>query len=98
MNVCEGCNIACGGERCPECGRKKLRAVTEDDFCLVGQVDRIFGDNLKYNLENENIECVLMPFGTGVNSKFALPLESYLVYVRYRNLDYVRRILNGENA
>ncbi len=98
MNFCEGCNMACGGDRCPKCGRKKLRAVTEDDFCLVGQVDRIFGDNLKFNLENENIECVLMPFGTGVNSKFALPLESYLVYVRYRNLDYVRRILNDDNA
>ncbi len=92
MNFCERCNIACDGERCPKCGRKKLRAVTEDDFCLVAQVDRMFGDNLKNHLENENIECVLMPYGTGVKAQFAMPLESYLLYVRYKNLDYVRQI------
>lgn len=74
-----------------------MRAVDDDDFCLVAKVDRFFGDNLKYNLENENIECVLMPYGTGVNSTFALPLENYLLYVRYKNLDYVRQILKDEN-
>ena len=98
MNFCEGCNIACEGERCPRCGRKKLRAVTEDDFCLVAQVDRLFGDSLKDNLERENMECVLMPYGTGVRSKFALPLESYLLYVRYKNFKYVRQILNNKDA
>ncbi len=97
MNFCEGCNIVCKDERCPKCGRKKLRAVSNDDFCLVAQVDKFFGDNLKDNLEKENIECVLVPYGTGVNSKFALPLESYLIYVRYKNLDYVRQILKDEN-
>lgn len=97
MNFCEGCNIACNGEKCPQCGRKKLRAVKEDDFCLVAKVDRSLGDNLKDNLQNESIECVLMPYGTGVNSKFALPLESYLLYVRYKNLDHVRQILKDEN-
>lgn len=97
MNFCEGCNIACNDERCPKCGRKKLRAVTAEDFCLVAQVDRIFGDNLKDRLEQENIECVLMPYGTGVNSKFALPLESDLLYVRYKNLDEVRQRLKDKN-
>lgn len=97
MNFCEGCNIACNDERCPKCGRKKLRAVTGEDFCLVAQVDRIFGDNLKKHLEQENIECVLMPYGTGVNSKFALPLESDLLYVRYKNLDEVRQRLKDKN-
>ena len=98
MNFCERCNLACDGERCPKCGRKKLRAVAEDDFCLVGRVDRAFGDSLKNNLENDKIECVLMPYGTGVRSKFALPLESYLLYVRYKNLEHVRQILNDQNA
>ena len=97
MNFCEACNIAFDGDRCPQCGRKKLRAVTKDDFCLVAKVDRIFGDNLKDNLCEEGIECVLMPYGSGVNCKFALPLESYLLYVRYKNLDYVRQILKDEN-
>ena len=98
MNFCESCNIACNDERCPKCGRKKLRAVNEDDFCLIAQVDRFFGDGLKERLENENIECVLMPYGTGVRARFALPLESYLLYVRYKNSEYVRQILNDANA
>lgn len=97
LNFCESCNLACEGERCPKCGSKKLRAVTDEDFCPVARVDRIFGDNLKENLEHENIECVLMPYGTGVRSKFALPLESYLLYVRYKNSERVRQILDGQN-
>ncbi len=97
MNFCEGCNIASNDERCPKCGRKKLRAVTDDDFCLVAKVDRYYGDGLKDYLKNENIECILMPYGTGVRTNFALPLESYLLYVRYKNLDYVRQILKDEN-
>lgn len=95
MNFCTGCNIACDSERCPKCGRKKLRAVQEEDFCLVGRVDRSFGDALKEELEAEKTECVLMPYGTGVNAKFALPSESYLLYVRYKNLDDVRQRLKA---
>ncbi len=98
MNFFESCNIACDGERCPKCGRKKLRAVTDEDFCLVARVDRNFGDCLKDRLENEKIDCVLMPYGTGVRSKFALPLESYLLYVRYQNSEYVRQIIQETKA
>ena len=93
MNFCENCNIATADERCPHCGRKRLRPVADDDFCLVAQMDGLFGDSLKENLEKENIDCVLMPHGSGVRSKFALPLEKYLLYVRYKNFDYVRQIL-----
>ncbi len=93
MNFCESCNIACGEERCPKCGKSKLRLVTEEDFCLVGRVDRIFGENLKENLQKQDIQFVLMPCGSGVRSKFALLLEAYLLYVRYKNLEYVRQIL-----
>lgn len=74
-----------------------MRTVNDDDFCSVAQADRFFNDNLKDNLENENIERVLTPYGTDVNFKFALSLESYPLYVRYKNLDYVRQILKDEN-
>lgn len=97
MNFCERCNVAFSEDRCPKCGRKKLRAVRDDDFCLVAQVDRACGENLKRNLESERIDCVLMPYGTGFRSKFALPLESYLVYVKYKDFDLVRQMLK-ENA
>lgn len=97
MNFCERCNIAFNDERCPQCGRKKVRPVTGDDFCFVAKVGRVFGDNLKCNLEDENIECILMPYGTGFNATRGLPLESYLLYVRYKNLDYVRQIIYNEN-
>ncbi len=93
MNFCENCNLACQDERCPKCGRKKLRAVHDDDFCFVARVDRALGDHLKFFLDNEKIACVLMPYGTGVRAKFALPSESYLLYVQYENLESVRQIL-----
>ena len=97
MNFCESCNIACKDERCPKCGRKKLRTVNAEDFCLVAQVSRVFGESLKVFLENESIECILMPYGTGVNSILGLPLENYLLFVRYKNMDYVQQIVNDEN-
>lgn len=97
MNFCENCNLACVEERCPKCGRKNLRPVTEDDFCLVAKVNKFYGDNLKINLESEKIDCVLMPYGTGIRSQFALPLESYLLYVRYKHLDYVRQLIRDES-
>lgn len=93
MNFCEGCNLAFNDIRCPKCGRKKLRPVNDEDFCLVAQVERAFGDNLRANLESEGIECVLMPYGSGVRAKFALSLENYLLYVRYKNFDRVRQII-----
>ncbi len=95
MNFCEGCNRVCSGERCPQCGRKKLRAVEEDDFCLIGRVERAFGDGLKEQLAREHIDCVLLPYGTGVRANFALPLESYLLYVRYRDTEFVQTLLKG---
>ncbi len=98
MNFCEGCNIAVNGERCPRCGRKKLRAVNDEDFCLIAQVDRALGDCLKGHLETEKIDCVLIPYGTGVRAQFALPLESYLLYARYKNADHVRQLLKEWNS
>ena len=88
MNFCESCNIACNDER----------AVDGEDFCLAGRVERAFGNTLKEHLQNENIDCVLMPYGAGVRARFALPLESYLIYVRYKNLEYVRQIISDTNA
>ena len=38
-----------------EMRKEKLRAVNDDDFCLLGKVDRLFGDDLKSDLENERI-------------------------------------------
>ena len=95
MNFCESCNIATRDERYPHCGQKRLRPVADDDFCLVAQVERLLGDSLKETLENENIDCVLMPHGSGARSKFALSLETYLLYVHYQNFDYVQQILKG---
>ena len=60
MNFCESCNIACKDERCPKCGRKKLRAVNAEDFCLIARVDRLFGDSLKNNLEEEAIAALIL--------------------------------------
>ncbi len=96
MNFCESCNIACIDDICPKCGRKKLREVTDEDFCFVAEVSRMYGRNLKDNLEKENIECALMPYGNGTNAIVGLPLEDYLVYVPYKNLEYVRQLISDK--
>jgi len=93
MNFCESCNACFPDERCPRCGRKRLRPVTDEDFCLTARVSRIFGDNLKCRLEEEGIACVSVPYGSGIHTRFALPMEDYLIYVRYKDREYVRQLI-----
>lgn len=93
-SFCEKCNLVCGEKRCPKCGSKKLRTVLSEDFCYAGRVSWFFGESLKFNLESDNIGCVLMPYGSGLN----IPYEEYLVYVRYKNLTLVREILKNQDG
>ena len=94
MNYCEKCNSIVTMEYCPACGNKKIREVTSDDFCFLVECAQMHGEMLNDALQEEAIQCALIPCGNGVRSKFALNLENYRVYVPYRHYERAKIIFN----
>ena len=97
MKYCEKCNSVVTSEYCPTCGNKKIREVAPDDFCFLVECEQMYGEMLKDALQEEGIECALIPWGNGVRSRFALNLEKYKVYVPYMHYEKAREILEALN-
>ena len=95
MNYCEKCNSLSNLKYCTACGNKKIREVNPDDFCVLAECEEMYGNMFKDALHEKGIKCVLMPFGDGVRSKFALSLGKYKVYVPYKFYDSSVEILNS---
>lgn len=93
MNYCDNCYVATAEDFCPLCGSKKLRAVETEDFCLLTEIDRMNAQRLIDALTKNDIPCNALPYGTGVESKFALPLENLRLYVPFRTLENAESIV-----
>ena len=94
MKYCEKCNSIVTLEYCPACGNKKIREVASDDFCFLVECGQMYGDMLNYALQEEEIQCALIPCGNGVRSKFVLKLDKYKVYVPYKHYERATEIFN----
>lgn len=89
---CENCYLVSVSERCPICG-KRLRPVDDGDFCLLYEDDRNACGDVMTALSEHEIPCESMPFGSGVESQFGLPLGRLRLYVPYPKLDEAKRLL-----
>ena len=87
MNYCEKCKSLTEEEYCSVCGNKKIREVSTDDYCVLTECEQMYGEMLRDALQEEEIDCVLIPCGNGVRSQFGLPLGKYKVYVPYKNYE-----------
>lgn len=87
MNYCEKCNVICDENECQICGNKELREVLADDFCLLTEANRQFGESFKNSFEQEGKECVFVPCGSGFLTQFGLPLENNKIYVQYKDIE-----------
>lgn len=93
MKYCGNCSFAGVFERCPFCGNKALREVTDDDFCLIAEAKAFDCDRLTEILKADGIPFSVMPCGSGVESKFALPLSNGRIYVPFAYLSKARAAL-----
>ena len=94
MKYCEKCNSLSNLDYCPVCGNKKVREADSDDFCFLTECEQMRGEMLKDALQEEGINCVLMPWGNGVRSKLGLCLERYKVYVPFKYYESSVELLN----
>lgn len=97
MNYCQNCYFAFEGDvaRCPLCGAKSLRPIEDDDFCLLTETSANEGRVLTELMENENIDCSSIPYGSGVESQFALSLSGCRIYVPYKMLDKAKAVIKA---
>ena len=95
MNYCEKCHNLCEENRCDLCGNKKLRPVSDDDYCFIIETEQTHGEMLCDIFKQDGIKYALIPTGNGVRSNFGLELENYEIYVQYKNLDAASEIINS---
>lgn len=93
LMFCESCNVVTEGERCPVCGKKKLREVRDDDFCYFVTLSEGYARYFEENLKSENIPVVML--GQGYSSRMHGGTSSaYGLYIPYVHLERVYDIYN----
>lgn len=95
MKFCDKCNSLSNLEYCTVCGNKKIREVHYDDFCFLTECEQMHGEMLKDALQEEGINCALMPWGNGVRTQLGLRLDRYKVYVPYQYYESSVELLNS---
>ncbi len=96
MNYCENCHLATPAEKCPRCGKRRLRPVEEGDMCALTDCSSEWYALNAYLFEDAGIFVVTMPVGSGVRSRVALPLEGCRLFVPWEKFlaaaDIIRRV------
>ncbi len=102
MLFCEKCNFATKENRCPSCGNKKLRAVADEDFCFLVNLDEFYYTMLESTLRENDIEVVGVPYYShGVTYASAGRADGRKVYVRFKDVERAKefyRALFGSNS
>ncbi len=88
---CEKCSLLFDGDRCPECGGRRIREAKEDDICFLTEKGQFETDMLAEVLEQNHI-----PFlkkgrrGAALTMMAGAMLESFRIYVACRDHDAAR--------
>lgn len=91
---CDNCFAISGKDYCPVCGTKKIRAVNAEDFCLLLETDAQYCNEIITAFEDEDLPYSAMPYGSGIESKFGLPLSKYRLFVPFARYDRAKEIVN----
>lgn len=93
INYCDNCRIACSEKVCPNCGKKKLRAVEDEDYCFVieesNSLTAYFGNLLK----EKDVEYVIMPWFSALDTHLALTAPSGRLFVRFKDFETARQVI-----
>lgn len=96
---CENCHFAVADTRCPVCGSKRLRQINDDDYCFLTENSEACLGTLIDALEESGIKYTSVPYRSGLQSKLALPVSRYRLFVPFLSLESAQNIIRGrENA
>ena len=90
---CERCCRLTDAEACPECGKRQLRPVREDDPCFVLSTGQIWADMVCDVLKQNDIPFLKQGrMGAGMAMLTGIPLETYSLYVPYSHFEQAKEI------
>lgn len=87
LNYCENCRVVCKETYCPNCGKKKLRAVEDDDYCYVTEEANSLNEYFCKILERQNVKCVNMAWFSALDTCLAVKASRSRLYVRFKDFD-----------
>lgn len=89
MYFCEKCNALMPDARCAICGKKKLREVREDDFCLFVTLPTYAAHIFEETLKEEGIPVALLGYGLDFATRAS---SRFKIYVPYGYWEQARQI------
>ncbi|MDO5325728.1 MAG: hypothetical protein Q4G00_03290 [Clostridia bacterium] len=93
---CESCCRLTDTETCPECGKKLLRPVRENDPCFVLSTGQIWADMVCDVLKQNEIPFLKQGrMGAGLTMLTGIPLETYSLYVPYSHFEQAKEIADA---
>ncbi len=94
LQYCEICMKIFDENRCPSCGRRKVRDVGPDDLCFLTEKEMIWSGMLADVLKQNNIPFLQKNvLGAGLALRTGLLLERVRFYVFYRQLPEAEEIV-----
>lgn len=91
INYCDNCRIACKEKICPNCGKKKLRAVEDGDYCYVLEESNSLVSYFGNLLKEKDVDCVIMPWFSALDTHLAMRAPSGRLFVRFKDLETARQ-------
>ena len=93
---CEHCCRLTDAEACPECRKRQLRPVREEDPCFVLSTGQIWADMVCDVLKQNNIPFLKQGrMGAGMAMLTGIPLETYSLYVPYSHFEHAKEIADS---
>ena len=96
MLYCEKCRRNTEEDRCPECGRKKLREIREDDPCFLIERDVIWSEVIEDMLKENGIPYLTRGrMGAGLAISVGPMFEKIRYYVPYACLEKAKELTDA---
>jgi hypothetical protein len=93
MLYCTDCKRLVEGPVCSHCGRRKLRAPLDADFCMVAELKFPEAEMLKELYADNGIVCTERSvLGAGITVKLGMNLERMRLYVPYNRFEEAEQL------
>ncbi len=91
MYYCEKCNLKTSENVCSKCGRKNLREIRDDDYCLFDSLPAFKAQIFESNLKESEIPVASFGYGFDYGTKKS---ANYNIFIPYGYFERATEIYN----
>ena len=96
MYFCEKCNMVMRDSICGNCGKKKLRAVQDDDVCFFVALEANQAKYFEENLKLQDIPVALIGGGLNLQNRTSGVFKIYIPYSYFDRAKEIYHLIFGE--